>query len=68
MHRLAGLAFIAISFVAGAYLRGPFGDLVHGIFPDMPADYAELLGYAFAFPIILAVIHVVAYRSSRAGT
>jgi uncharacterized membrane protein required for colicin V production len=61
LHRLAGLAFAAISFVAGAYLRGPFGDLLHGIFPNIPADYAELLGYAFAFPIILAVIHVVAY-------
>jgi uncharacterized membrane protein required for colicin V production len=61
LHRLAGLAFAAIAFVAGAYLRGPFGTLIHGIFPNVPADYAELLGYAFAFPIILAVIHVVAY-------
>jgi uncharacterized membrane protein required for colicin V production len=61
LHRLAGLAFAAIAFVAGAYLRGPFGQLIHGIFPNVPADYAELLGYAFAFPIILAVIHVAAY-------
>ncbi|HEY7025611.1 MAG TPA: CvpA family protein [Candidatus Limnocylindrales bacterium] len=61
LHRLAGLAFAAISFVAGAYLRVPLGDLINGLFPSMPADYAELLGYAFAFPIILGVIHVVAY-------
>ena len=61
IHRLAGLAFTALAFVLGAYLRGPFGALVHGFFPDMPADYAELLGYAFAFPIILGVIHVLAY-------
>jgi len=61
LHRLAGLAFVAISFVAGAYLRGPFGTLIHGIFPDVPASYAELLGYAFVFPIVLAVIHLVAY-------
>jgi uncharacterized membrane protein required for colicin V production len=61
LHRLAGLAFAAIAFVAGAYLRGPFGDLVHAFFPGIPADYAELLGYAFAFPVVLAVIHVIAY-------
>ncbi len=61
VHRVVGLAFIAIAFVLGAYLRGPFGTLVNGFFPDMPADYAELLGYTFAFPIILGVLHIVAY-------
>lgn len=61
LHRVAGLAFIAIAFVAGAYLRGPLGGLVHGFFPDIPADYGELLSYAFAFPVILGIIHIAAY-------
>jgi uncharacterized membrane protein required for colicin V production len=59
VRRLAGIAFIAISFVAGAYLQGPFGDLVNQFFPDMPAAYAGLLAYAFLFPIVLVVLHVV---------
>jgi uncharacterized membrane protein required for colicin V production len=61
IHRLAGLAFIGISFLAGAYLRGPIGAIIQGLFPTMPADYADLLGYAFVFPVVLAVIHIVAY-------
>lgn len=61
IHRLAGLLFLAISFVLAAYLRGPFGDLVHGFVPDMPTDYAGLVGYAFGFPIILAILHIATY-------
>ena len=61
LHRLAGLAFAAIAFVAGAYLRGPFGTIINNLFPNIPAGYADLLGYAFVFPVILVVIHVVAY-------
>lgn len=61
IHRLAGLLLLAISFVLAAYLRGPFGDLVHGFFPDIPPDYAGLIGYAFGFPIILAILHIATY-------
>lgn len=61
LNRLAGLAFAAIAFVAGAYLRGPIGGIIHGFFPSMSPDYAELLGYAFVFPVILIVIHVLAH-------
>ena len=71
VRRAAGLLFIAISFVLGAYLHGPFGDLVNHFFPDMPADYAALLGYAFAFPVILAILHIVAHpflKDRRVGT
>ncbi len=50
LQTLAGLAFIGISFLLGAYLSGPFGNLVNSFFPDVPADYAALLGYAFVFP------------------
>jgi uncharacterized membrane protein required for colicin V production len=62
IHRLAGLAFMAISLVLGAYLRGPFGDLASTFFPNIPADYAGLVGYAFAFPVVLAILHIVSYR------
>ena len=59
--RLFGLLFIAISFVLGAYLRGAFGALVTSIFKDIPPDYASLVGYTFAFPVILATLHLVTY-------
>jgi uncharacterized membrane protein required for colicin V production len=62
IHRLAGLAFMAIALVLGAYLRGPFGDLASSFFKDIPPDYAGLVGYAFAFPVVLAVLHIVSYR------
>src|SRR6266516_3845515 len=62
IHRLAGLAFMAIALVLGAYLRGPFGDLASSFFPNIPSDYAGLVGYAFAFPVILAILHIVSYR------
>ncbi len=61
LHRLAGLAFMAIAFVLGAYLRGPFGDLITGFFPNIPSDYGSLLGYVFVFPVVLAVLHIATY-------
>jgi colicin V production protein len=63
--RLFGLLFIAISFVLGAYLRGPFGAIATSIFKDIPPDYASLVGYTFAFPVILAVLHLVTYPVTR---
>jgi uncharacterized membrane protein required for colicin V production len=65
VHRLAGLAFMAIALVVGAYLRGPFGDLASSFFKDIPPDYASLVGYAFAFPVVLGVLHLVSYRVLR---
>jgi uncharacterized membrane protein required for colicin V production len=62
VHRLAGLAFMAISFLLASYLRGPFGDLAAKIFPNIPADYLGLVGYAFAFPVILAILHILTYK------
>jgi hypothetical protein len=61
LHRLAGLAFLVIAFIAGAYLRGPFGGLVTTFLPDVPADYSSLIGYIFVFPVVLAVLHIVSY-------
>jgi hypothetical protein len=34
---------------------------VHNFYPDIPPDYASLIGYTFAFPVILAILHIVAY-------
>ena len=59
VRRLAGLAFIGVSFVVGAYLQGPFGDLVNNFFPEVPPEYAGLLAYAFLFPVLLVILHVV---------
>lgn len=65
LHRLAGLAFMAIAFLLGAYVRGPFGDLVTSAFPTIPADYASLLGFVFVFPVTLGVLHLAAYPFLR---
>ncbi len=65
LHRLAGLGFLIISFVLGAYLRGPFGDLAMSLLPNIPSDYASLLGYVFVFPVALAILHIVSYRFLR---
>ncbi len=70
LHRLVGLALLGVSFLLGAWLQGPFGDIVSGFLPDMPTDYASLLGYVFVFPVLLAVLHLVTYplvRGKRLG-
>ena len=59
---MAGLAFIAISFVLGAYLRGPFGALVNGDLPGHSgATTPSCSAMRLLFPILLAVLHVVAH-------
>lgn len=58
IRRLAGLAFLGISFVAGAYLREPAGALVHGVFPKIPEQYAEMVGYSVAFSALLIVFNL----------
>lgn len=53
VRRLAGLGFMVLAFVLGAYLRQPVGNLIAGIFPQLPPDYAEMVGYSIAFTVIL---------------
>jgi uncharacterized membrane protein required for colicin V production len=53
VRRLAGLVYMALSFVLGAYLRGPLGAIVVGIFPDIPKPYAEMVGYSAAFTVLV---------------
>lgn len=62
LRRLVGLGFIAISFVLSVYLSGPFGDLIHGWFPDVTPAYAELWAYLLIFPTALVALHLVVGR------
>ena len=53
IRRLAGLIYLVISFVLGAYLRGPLGAIVVGIFPHIPKTYADMVSYSAAFAILV---------------
>jgi uncharacterized membrane protein required for colicin V production len=57
--RLLGIIFLLISFVVSAYLRYPIGAIASQFFPQIPSDYADLVGMAIAFPAILAILHIV---------
>jgi uncharacterized membrane protein required for colicin V production len=59
LRRLAGLGFLALSFVLGAYLRQPIGALLSGIFKDVPESYLEMIGYTIAFAVLVVVFNVV---------
>jgi uncharacterized membrane protein required for colicin V production len=59
VRRLLGIVFIVIAALAGAYFRYPVGIIAKQAFPDIPPDYANLVGYAIAFPAILVGLHVV---------
>jgi uncharacterized membrane protein required for colicin V production len=59
IRRLVGLIFLLVSFVAGAYLRGPAGALVNTFLPKIPSQYAEMVGYAVAFSALLIVLNLL---------
>ena len=58
VRRLIGIAFLAISFVLAAYFRYPAGAIAKTFFPNIPPDYADLVGYTIAFPAILVALHI----------
>src|SRR5947207_3363635 len=60
LRRLIGLAFVAVSFLAGAYLRTPTGAIVHGILPKIPQQYAEMVGYTVAFTVLVFALNLLA--------
>jgi uncharacterized membrane protein required for colicin V production len=62
LRRLVGLGFIAISFLASVYLSKPFGDLIHGWFPDVTPAYAQLWAYLLVFPVGLVALHLLVGR------
>ena len=60
LRRLVGLAFLGVSFLASSYLRTPAGAIVHGVLPKIPQPYAEMVGYAVVFPVILFALNLFA--------
>jgi uncharacterized membrane protein required for colicin V production len=58
VRRIVGLLFLAVSFVAGAYLRMPVGALVNTFLPDVPKVYAAMIGYTAASTAILLVLNL----------
>jgi len=59
LRRLAGLGFLALSFVLGAYLRTPIGAILHTIFKDIPESYLAMVGYTIAFAALVIVFNIV---------
>jgi hypothetical protein len=59
VRRAAGLVFLALSFVLGAYLREPIGAFIAGLRPDIPEAYGEMIAYVFVFPVLIAGLHIV---------
>ncbi len=59
VRRLFGLLFMAASFVLGAYLRTPIGAIVGSTFPEMPNQYAEMIGYSAAFTVLVTGFNLV---------
>jgi uncharacterized membrane protein required for colicin V production len=60
VRRAAGLLFLALSFVLGAYLRAPIGSLIASFGKDIPQSYGEMVAYIIVFPIIIAALHILA--------
>ena len=59
LRRLAGLGYMALSFVIGAYLRQPLGALLIKVFPQIPPEYADMVGYTVAFTVLVAALNIV---------
>lgn len=59
LRRLAGLGFLALSFVLGAYLRAPIGALLGAFFKGVPESYLEMIGYSIAFAALVVVFNVI---------
>jgi len=59
LRRLAGLGFLALSFVLGAYLRTPIGALLATFIKGVPESYLEMIGYSIAFAALVVVFNVV---------
>jgi uncharacterized membrane protein required for colicin V production len=69
VRRLAGLVFLVVSLVAGAYLRAPAGAIVNAVFPKIPEQYADMVGYSVAFSVLLIVFNLFSSKIlSRVAT
>jgi uncharacterized membrane protein required for colicin V production len=56
LRRLLGIGFAVAALLLGAYFRYPVGAIAGQLFPDIPADYANV------FPVVLAALHLVSNR------
>lgn len=61
LRSLIGIIFMALSFVLSAYFRYPVGQIASTFFKDIPSDYANLVGYTIAFPVVLAALHIAGH-------
>ena len=59
LRRLVGLGYMAVSFVVGAYLREPLGALVIRVLPQVPSQYADMVGYSVAFGALVAALNLL---------
>ncbi len=59
LRRLVGLGYLALAFVAGAYLRQPVGALLLKVFPQIPPAYADMVGYTVAFTVLVAALNII---------
>jgi len=59
LRRLVGIAFIVIGLIAGAYLRVPVGAFVAGIFEEVPPQYADMVGYAVVFAVVVTALNLI---------
>lgn len=62
LRRVIGIGFMIVAFVAGAYFRYPVAAVASTFFKDIPADYANLVGFSIAFPVVLGALHLVGGR------
>jgi uncharacterized membrane protein required for colicin V production len=65
LKRLLGIIFLVISFLVTAYLRYPIGAIASTFFPQIPSDYANLVGAAICFPAVLALLHITSAAALR---
>jgi uncharacterized membrane protein required for colicin V production len=59
VRRLAGLVFLVVAFLLGAYLREPLGALIQSVFPDIPEGWTDTAGYGAAFGIVYVGLNVI---------
>jgi uncharacterized membrane protein required for colicin V production len=59
VRRLAGLVFLVVAFLLGAYLREPLGALIQSVFPDIPEGWTDMVGYGAAFGIVYIGLNVI---------
>jgi uncharacterized membrane protein required for colicin V production len=58
VRRLAGLVFLVVSFLLGAYLREPAGAFISGLFPLIPPQYADMVAYSVVFSALLIAFNL----------